>query len=134
MNEYAVRLWLRAREAWATAERDLPFDQNATANRAYYAAFYAVSALFALDGKEFSKHSALEAAVHRELVRTGRWSADLGRDYQALRRMRATGDYSVLENISAEEASAAVGAARRILEGVRQAQPELEHHARQREE
>jgi uncharacterized protein (UPF0332 family) len=61
-------LWERARRALATARRDLPADPDAAASRAYYAAFYAVSALFAAEGKSFRKHSAVETAVHRDLV------------------------------------------------------------------
>ena len=40
-------------------------------SRAYYAVFHAVTALFALEGRAFTKHSALEAAVHRDLVKAG---------------------------------------------------------------
>ena len=52
---------------------------DSAASRAYYAAFHAVTALFGLEGRTFAKHSALEAAVHRDLVKTGKWASDLGR-------------------------------------------------------
>jgi hypothetical protein len=39
---------------------------------AYHAVFHAVSALFALQGKTFTMHRALEASVHRDLVRVVR--------------------------------------------------------------
>jgi hypothetical protein len=70
--KYAADLWRRANEALRTAEADLAVSHDAAASRAYYAAFYAVSALFAWEGREFAKHSAVHAAVHRDLVKVGR--------------------------------------------------------------
>ena len=58
---------------------------DGAASRAYYAAFHAVSALFALEGRIFAKHSAIEAAVHRDLVKTGRWPSALGREFSFCR-------------------------------------------------
>ena len=78
MNEYARTLWVRAKETLRTAEHDLSVSFDAAASRAYYAGFHAVCALFALEGKQFSKHTAVRGAVHRELVRTGRWSVERG--------------------------------------------------------
>lgn len=97
---------------------------DAVASRAFYAAFYTVSALFALQGKTFSKHSALEAAVHRDLVKTGHWSVDLGADYSFLRGLRATGDYSGGIYVSEEEAVEAIKAAHRIIQAVHKMYPE----------
>ena len=111
----------RAREALATASHDLPVSPDAAASRAYYAAFYAVSALFALSDRTFSKHSAVEAAVHRDLVKRGKWQAELGKDYSQLVGLRETGDYGGGQHVPAEDAKDAVARARRILEAVRQA-------------
>lgn len=47
-------------------------------SRAYYASFHAVSAMFAMQHKNFSKHTAVKAAVHRDLVNTGKWPKELG--------------------------------------------------------
>ena len=46
-------------------------DPDSAASRAYYSAFHAVSAWFAVRGTLFRKHEAVESAVHRDLVRTG---------------------------------------------------------------
>ena len=54
---------------------------DGAASRAYYAAFHAVTALFALEGRTYTKHSAVEAAVHRDLVKVGRWPSEIGRDF-----------------------------------------------------
>lgn len=96
-----------------------------TASRAYDAAFHAVSALFAAEGTFFRKHSAVEAAVHRDLVRQGRFSQDLGRDYDELVRWRETGDYGGGLHVTGEEARASLDAARRVLDAVAREHPEL---------
>lgn len=44
---------------------------DSAASRAYYAIVHALTALFALESRTFTKHSALEAAVHRDLVKAG---------------------------------------------------------------
>jgi len=56
MNKYARDLWIRALDALHTAKVDLSVSYDATASRAYYAAFYAVSAFFAIEGREFTRH------------------------------------------------------------------------------
>lgn len=53
MNEYAADLWERAKEALRTAQADLSVSYDAAASRAYYAAFYAASVLFALERRDF---------------------------------------------------------------------------------
>ena len=44
--------------------------------------------LFALKGTAFKKHSAVEAAVFRDLVHAGIWEVSLGEDYAFLGRLR----------------------------------------------
>lgn len=123
MNVEASDFWSRALQATRTAENLLPMDSDAAASRAYYGAYFAVSALFALEGKTFTKHSGVEEAVHRDLVKEGRWHVDLGADYRFLRRVRTTGDYGEELHVSSEDASRAVDAAYRILQAVHRAYP-----------
>ena len=118
MRAFAEKLWERAKTALSAAEHDLPVSCDAAASRAYYAAFFAVSALFALEGKQFSKHSAVNAAVHRDLVRAGRWTSDLGRDYSYLMSTRDVSDYGGMRSVSLEEAKECLASARRILGAV----------------
>jgi uncharacterized protein (UPF0332 family) len=118
MNEYARELWQRATKALSTAQTIVGADPDAAASRAYYAAFFAVSALFASEAKEFVKHAAVEAAVHRDLVKPGRWPAELGQDYHTLVGLRATGDYGGLEHVEPQAALRAVDKAQRILDAV----------------
>jgi len=100
-------------------------------SRAYYAAFHAVSALFTLEGREFHRHTAIRAAVHRDLVKSGRWPSSLGEAYSYLVRLRETGDYGGRSHVAAEEAREALVAAREIMSAVGQAHPELNEGERQ---
>ena len=125
MNEEAIGFWNRALKTLQSARLILQLDPDSFASRAYYAAFYAVSALFALQGKTFSKHSALESAVHRDLVRPGHWPKELGADYSYLLRLRAKGDYGGLEHVSESEAMEANQMAKRILRVVCEAHPDV---------
>jgi uncharacterized protein (UPF0332 family) len=118
MTVQAVDLWDRALQSLSTARKNLPDDPDASAFRSYYAAFYAVSALFSLRGMSFTRHSAVEAAVHRDLVKLGLWPVERGVDYSYLLNMRVTGDYGGELHVSAEEANDAIESARRILAAV----------------
>ena len=120
MKEYARDLWARANRAMQTARRNFnDEDYDATASRAYYAAFYAVSALFSLKGLSFNKHSAVEAAVHRNLVKPGIWTVAMGADYRSLHVLRSTGDYGGLEHVSPEQAEQSLQASENILSAVK---------------
>ena len=120
----AEGLWDRAKLALKVSRHCLSLSPDAAASRAYYAAFYAVSALFALGGRTFKKHSALEAAVHRDLVKPGLWAAALGEQYSALVRMRNVSDYQFIRHVSGEEAKDALAAAGDILRAVAKGHPE----------
>jgi uncharacterized protein (UPF0332 family) len=121
----ALELWERGLEALRAAEALAGVSSDATASRAYYAAFYAVSALFAAEGKTYRKHSAVEAAVHRQLVKPGRWSTELGASYTKLVELRLTGDYGGGLHVSDEDARHALKTAKAVLHAVQQARPEL---------
>jgi uncharacterized protein (UPF0332 family) len=124
MNQEAHDLWLRAVRSYKTASKLVKEDPDAAASRAYYAAFYAVSGLFALQGKTFTQHRAVEAAVHRDLVQAKTWSVDLGASFSWLVRLRRTGDYGGSMHVSPDEAKEAVDKARSILQAVRTVSPE----------
>lgn len=123
-SDYPRTEWDRAIDALRDADLLLAnggFD--GAASRAYYAAFHAVTALFALDGRIFTKHSALEAAVHRDLVKDGKWPSELGRDFSFCVELRGVGDYGTEVRVDAKQATDAIASARRILVAVRNALP-----------
>ncbi|HET7711158.1 MAG TPA: HEPN domain-containing protein [Thermoanaerobaculia bacterium] len=108
--------WLaRAEQALSSARLLLATDPDGSASRSYYAAFYPISAVFAAAGKSFRKHSALEAAVHRDLVRSGGWPPEFGKAYSRLAARRLTGDYGAELHVSSEEAAEAVDLAQRVV-------------------
>jgi uncharacterized protein (UPF0332 family) len=81
-------------------------------NRLYYAMFYAAYALVVRDGLDLHKHSAVIAHVHREYVKKGLISHELGRtlldafdrreeaDYHALNRCNLDAVKDLLEKSS----------------------------------
>jgi uncharacterized protein (UPF0332 family) len=105
----------RARRALATAEELVDRDPDAAASRAYYAAFYAVSAVLAQDGQSPRKHSGIERAVHRDFVHSGKWPPDVGAAFSWLANLRYTGDYGGEAHVSPEEAKAATAKAALVL-------------------
>jgi uncharacterized protein (UPF0332 family) len=129
MDEYATDLWKRAKKSLSTARSIADSDPDASASRAYYAAFYAVSGLLALEGKIFNKHSAVEVAVHRDLINAGRWPEELGKIYHALVEARTTGDYGGMDHVEADTAVNAIKKAERILDAVIKEAPALESPA-----
>lgn len=122
-REEAIEYWKRAVDALALAQVGVKIAPDGAANRAYYTAFHAVSALFALEGLFFKRHSAIESAVHMELVHKGRWDKELGALYTDLHKLRNIGDYGDFRHVSSEEAADAVAAAIRILQAVHDAHP-----------
>jgi uncharacterized protein (UPF0332 family) len=121
----AKSYWDRAVKTFHSAGALCSSDQDRSASCSYYAAFYAVSALFALEAKGFTRHSAVETAVHRDLVKPGKWPVDLGQAYSNLCDTRNTGDYGGEAHVSEEEARQAIDAARHILEAVHRENPEM---------
>lgn len=95
--------WLeKAADSLASAESEFAARRFAFAmNRAYYACFYAASAILLRLGHRFSKHSGVRSAVHQKLVKTGLITPDLGKIYDRLFENRQEGDY--LEMVHFEE-------------------------------
>lgn len=126
MSPEASDLWKRAKDSLAAAEALRELSPDSCASRAYYAAFYAVSALFAQERRTFKKHSSMEAALHKDLVHTGRWPVELGKEYSHLLTLRITGDYGGGKHVSPDEAREAIEEAKRILHAVNHSHPELD--------
>jgi uncharacterized protein (UPF0332 family) len=99
MDEARYRL---SRQWWDAAEEALGLARSAFAeerlrgalNRAYYAVFHAASAVFVAAGRDFTKHTGLQAAVHRDLVHAGLLAVEWGQAYDRLYDSRGQGDYT----------------------------------------
>jgi hypothetical protein len=124
VNLEALEFWKRALQAFQTAEELVDRDPDASSSRAYYAAFFAVSARLALEGQGFVKHTAIERAVHRDLVKTGEWPAEVGAAFSWLANLRYTADYGGATHAQPAEAREAVEKAKLILQAVRNSMPE----------
>ncbi|MCY2930859.1 MAG: HEPN domain-containing protein [Planctomycetota bacterium] len=118
MKEFAAAEWDRAGRALESARQLAETDPDSAASRAYYAAFHALTALFALRGEAFSKHSGVRAALHRDLIQTGVLAQELGRDYDFLLELRETGDYGGVTPVHADDARLAVQRVARLLAAV----------------
>ena len=124
MNSSPARYWQRALEALRVAKHDIELSADATASRAYYAAFYAVSGLLLLSGARFSKQSALEVAVHCDLVKTGQWAPELARRYSKLLELRSEADYDGVDQVSINDAREAIESAEAVIRAVSRTRPD----------
>lgn len=125
MNPLVEANWQRSREALHVAQYVLAVSPDTAASRAYYAVFYAVTALFLLEEKTFATHKGIEVAVHRDLVKTGRWPAELGKQFSRISDYRGIGDYGQGERISEEQARETIEAAGAMLAAVAQERPDV---------
>jgi len=94
----------RAHEA--IEEAKMLFDAahlNSYVNRLYYACFYAVSALLLTKNFSTSKHGYLRSLMHREFVKTGLITKELGGHFDILFDSRLKGDYADFASFKADE-------------------------------
>jgi len=89
------------------------------ASRAYYAAFYAATALLLKEGLEFSKHSGVIAEVHKRFIKTGKLKKQFGKDLNWLFELRSIGDYGVDVHVPQQEAEQAINTARSFIQKAR---------------
>jgi uncharacterized protein (UPF0332 family) len=64
---------------------------------------------------EFTKHTAVRAALHRDLIQSGALSVELGRDYDFWLDLRETADSGGIAEASLASAKKAIEKARAIL-------------------
>ena len=76
---------------------------NAYVNRLYYACFYAVSAFLLTKNFSTSKHGYLRSLFHKELVKTGIVSKELGGHFDRLFDNRQKGDYGDMVRFEADD-------------------------------
>lgn len=91
---------------------------DVSASRAYYAAFYAASALLLHQGFDTSKHSGVIALIHQHFVKSGKLKKEQGRNLNWLFELRSVGDYGVSLHVAQEDAQRAVDIAEDFLKAV----------------
>lgn len=72
-------------------------------NRAYYACFYAASAVMLQRGKQFVKHAGLRGAIHRDLVKPGVLDVCWGKVFDRAFDSRQAADYLVLTTFEVKQ-------------------------------
>jgi uncharacterized protein (UPF0332 family) len=121
-----VKYWRgKAQEALASANAELAAGRlHYAVNRAYYACFYAASALLLLEGRKFVKHTGVRAALHQWLIKPARLGKAWGEFYDGLFQLRGRADYSAMVLLKAEgvadavkQATAFVAEMDRLIEG-----------------
>ena len=89
------------------------------ASRAYYAAFYAATAVLLNEGLELSKHSAVIASIHQRFVKTGKLNKEQGKALNWLFELRSVGDYGGTAHVSRGEVEQAITVAEEFLEAIK---------------
>ncbi len=98
-----IDYWMsKATESLLSARSELQADRlDFAVNRAYYACFYAASAVLLNVGKV--KHSGLRGAVHRDLVKTGLLETRWGKIFDRTFENRQSGDYLAMWRFEREQ-------------------------------
>ncbi|MCX8063164.1 MAG: HEPN domain-containing protein [Anaerolineales bacterium] len=94
-----------AREMLQVAKENfMNFHFSSACNRAYYACFYAVSALLLTKNLTFSKHSAVLAAFRQHFIKTGEFDPKWGKIYEMVMASRQSSDYDLFTQIDEDQA------------------------------
>lgn len=75
----------------------------ATANRLYYAAYYAVSALLIANGDSAQTHTGVKGIFGLKFIKTSLVSREMGELYGKLFSLRMTGDYDETYDLQEED-------------------------------
>lgn len=120
-HEEEIAANLERSEASVAAAKELTSGgyHDFAASRAYYAAFYAATALLLGEELEFSKHSGVIAAIHQRFVRTGKLDEEYGKNLNWLFELRGVADYGVVIHVSRGDAEKAIGTAQEFLAAVK---------------
>ena len=89
-------------------------------NRSYYAAFYAVKAVLALDEVDFKRHKDAVAYFNKTYVATDIFPREIGKKLGRLKQERETSDYDDFYIASAADATEQYAAAEFIITEVKQ--------------
>ena len=107
----------KAERALMQAKANLPLQTwEVIANRIYYAAYYAVSALLIANGHSTVKgHDTIVRMFGLYFVKTGKFSPEQGKLYNKLYTLRLTGDYNDHYNLDEEDVLPLVSPAEELI-------------------
>lgn len=88
---------------------------NNIANRLYYAAFHAVSALLIHDHHNIGTHQGAVVMLHQHYVKTGILSKEDGAFYSQLQTMREKSDYNCTYNATEEDTAPRIEEAKQFI-------------------
>ena len=116
------RLYMgNAREMLNVANDNLGASHYSSAcNRAYYAVFYAASALLYSKEMSYGKHSAVLAAFRQHFIKTGEFDKKWSATYEFAMSSRHIGDYELHRHIEEDRAVRIVSDAEAFVEEVDQ--------------
>lgn len=90
-----------------------------TINRCYYAVFYAVKAVLALEEIDFKRHKDAVSYFNQNYVATGIFAREIGKRLGRLKRKRETSDYDDFYVASYDEAREQYESAELIIKNIR---------------
>lgn len=87
----------KAQNFFRQAKKNATIEEwDVVANRLYYAAFHAVSALLINDGRKVGSHNGSVLTFGQYYVKTGIFTAEEGRFYSQLQTIREKADYNAV--------------------------------------
>ena len=92
---------------------------DTAANRAYYSVFHAMRAVFALDKKDYSKHSAVISFFSKDYILTGKFDRSFGKTIKMAGALRNASDYNDYQETSEEEVREIIDKASEFYEAVK---------------
>jgi uncharacterized protein (UPF0332 family) len=118
--------WSLAEESLASARRELEVGVlQFAANRLYYCAFYAASAALLERQMQFTKHSGVRAAFHREFIKTRLLGVKWGKLYDQLFEDRQEADYVALTSFDRAYIESQLRGCAQLLEVLRPLVPSI---------
>ena len=88
-------------------------------NRSYYAAFYAVKAVLALEEKDFKRHKDVVAYFNQHYVATDIFPKEIGRKLARLQQRREKYDYDDFVIVSKEDGEEQIMSAQDVINAVK---------------
>lgn len=87
-------------------------------NRSYYASFYALRAVLALEGVDFKRHKDVVSYFNQHYVATGKFKREVGKRIGRLKTMREDCDYDDFYVIEKDEVEVQLDTARMVINEV----------------